>query len=334
MANHLAAGLTLLPLLKIGQITLIALLLTACSEPSKPPLQERRSLPLPVSEMAARQLGLAQQAANATTQLVNVTAAFLERPNEAERNRWQSSWIDAHEAWLSASILIPDERSTIDPWPIEPGFIDSLPDYPESGLVNDLVIEINGDSLRQQHQITDAAEVALGFHVLEYYIFERPLEEFLPGATRVDRRSTLINEVARILLQDQLNYSRRFFISDGETPEGLPLTLSSLLPIVAARTEDIYQEYRYSTQHSRFSDRRDRAVSVKLQALRSLLTEPPAMNDPLASMGEDGAALITTIDQAINLLADGDPDTDTADLLLLLSDLNELAVVISSESNR
>lgn len=52
-----------------------------------------------------------------------------------------------------------------------PGFIDSVTDYPYSGIVNDASLPLDETSLRQQHGVTDEAEVSIGFHVVAFLLW-------------------------------------------------------------------------------------------------------------------------------------------------------------------
>jgi hypothetical protein len=54
----------------------------------------------------------------------------------------------------------------IDPWPIAPGYLDIVPDYPASGLMSDFSIPLTKATLSQQHQLFSQEDAALGFHAL------------------------------------------------------------------------------------------------------------------------------------------------------------------------
>ena len=98
--------------------------------------------------------------------------------------------------------------SKIEAWPISPGFVDSIENYPYSGIVNDSTIEITPDVLKAQHMITDPSEISLGFHVLEYYAFERTRD--LNGTEEVNkRRRSLISLVSELLVEEIKDVRRR-----------------------------------------------------------------------------------------------------------------------------
>ena len=56
--------------------------------------------------------------------------------------------------------------------PLEmPGFIDSVPGYPYSGIVNDTSLAITREVLINQHGLTDVSDVSLGFSVIEFLLW-------------------------------------------------------------------------------------------------------------------------------------------------------------------
>ena len=185
MADHLTSQLSR-GLAFAGTIAVL-LMLGACSKPATsgaPPV------PMPPRAVGTLVSHLQQltKASNATTvtstdQLKTAVDQFLSKPDEHTRQAMQQAWLKAHNAFAATrALLIADHHKLvfdIDAWPIEPGFIDSLPKYPESGIINDFTLQITKETLRQQNGITDAEEVCLGFHPLEYYAFSRPMRDFI-----------------------------------------------------------------------------------------------------------------------------------------------------------
>ena len=97
------------------------------------------------------------------------TKKYLETLSDEDHLEWQKTWRSAHESFIAVTFLLINENfSEIEAWPLTPGFIDSIKNYPYSGIVNDSTIEIAPDVLKAQHMITDPSEISLGFHVLEY----------------------------------------------------------------------------------------------------------------------------------------------------------------------
>ena len=111
---------------------------------------------------------------------------FLAKPTTTALGDLQKEWIYFHDTlhrfqFLANPSTLESFSILIDSWPIEPGFIDNLPMYPNTGIVSDFSIPIDETSLRQQHHFTDLSEAAIGLHAIEYLIFSRSLSEFVPS---------------------------------------------------------------------------------------------------------------------------------------------------------
>ncbi|WP_164880943.1 imelysin family protein [Aestuariirhabdus litorea] len=97
----------------------------------------------------------------------------------------QSQWEKAHLSWLRCSLFSHnagplDTPAGEDPfplsariasWPISPGYVDSLPEHPFSGLVNSPDLALSRASLLEQHQLTAANESSVGLYPLETLLF-------------------------------------------------------------------------------------------------------------------------------------------------------------------
>lgn len=118
----------------------------------------------------------------------------------------------------------------IDPYPIQPGFIDYFDVYPQSGLVNDTTVAMTAETLEQQHGIYDASDIALGMQTLGFLLFgeagTRPVTDLvLPPArnqpnsktegaiqlseTPQARRRAYLNLLAQLLTEDLKQFSTR-----------------------------------------------------------------------------------------------------------------------------
>ncbi len=112
----------------------------------------------------------------------------------------QQMWLSAQNSWLSCSLYRPnggplDQPLNTDPfplyerigsWPVSAGFVDSLPDYPYSGIINSPAPEITRQELLDQHQLTAPNEASVGLYVIEVLLFgshgERSAEDFTPDS--------------------------------------------------------------------------------------------------------------------------------------------------------
>lgn len=191
-----------------GFVPVLLLLVSACSQQDG---QETLSLPmtmntpLPVSDRAYHALddeflsafvahislsaythvSLATQAAQ---ELDSRVAALLHTPNDNTLNDAQVAWREAYDAYLHSLLFsyLPlidpadwhhqqiDLRSTLtflDSWPIEGGYIDHIPGYPFSGIVNDLTLPIQEDTILTQHRFADDSYASVGYHAIEFMLW-------------------------------------------------------------------------------------------------------------------------------------------------------------------
>ncbi|MBT4160761.1 MAG: hypothetical protein HOE54_05590 [Gammaproteobacteria bacterium] len=250
-----------------------------------------------------------------TSRLIDKTNAFLDAEMD-DRSAWQTAWLEAHDMWLAASILRkPDESALkdIDAWPLEPGFLDSLPDYPTTGIVNDVTLALKSDVIRQQNQYTDDVEVSLGFHVIEYYAFSRdPDDMLLADRHNSERRRLMIRLIAGLLMLDLLNFS--------SSPAIQPSSPLELLTRLHQRSQAIFSELNRLGEHSQSSGKSLHNVTVQLAAIEALLQDPVSLNHYLIELDPGKTeTLNSSLKEAIALSRDiGNDDQSSVSRVLLL----------------
>jgi len=245
------------------------------------------------------------QGVASTTALVNQTNRFLDNPTDETRSSWQLAWNRAHEDFHRATLLLPgDSLLHIDVWPVEPGFLDALPEYPESGIIYDLSLGITTGSLKEQHMITDSSEASLGFHVLEYYAFERPIEDMLPGDDRLrERRRTLISRVSDLLLLDVSQLKKS--LQDSEIDALPQATYPALVASLAERTDSISSALNFSTEHGEFSGRSAQVIAAQFSAIYELLNGEVNINRYLVTIDQEQTQVLNrTLSDALELIPD------------------------------
>lgn len=169
-----------------------------------PPTQQQSALS--VSSAFRADLGLSaythwSQASQLAQVLDTRIAALLHEPDEQSLAQTRLAWRQAYDAYLQAllfsylPITDPSEwrrqgldqmtlLERLDSWPIEPGYIDYLPGYPFSGIVNDLALDLNGQTLLDQHGFSDPTSASIGYHPIEFMLWgndgTRTARDFLP----------------------------------------------------------------------------------------------------------------------------------------------------------
>jgi putative iron-regulated protein len=127
--------------------------------------------------------------------------SYLYHPNPMSLAEVQQAWRDAYSAylqtlvftylpindppdWFKQNIDLQHTMMLLDSWPIEGGYIDYLPGYPFSGIVNDLTLELNEESMLAQHGFSDPSYASLGYHAYEFMLWgadgKRSPRDFFP----------------------------------------------------------------------------------------------------------------------------------------------------------
>lgn len=147
------------------------------------------------------------EALSRAQELDSIITSLLHHPNPGALEEAQAAWIKAYSAYVKVSFFstVPrfekpqfrEQNDTyarieerIDSWPIEPGYIDYLPLYPLSGIVNDLTLKINEEDVSAQHGFSDMRFASLGFHPIEFLLFgengKRSAKDFIPQENSIE----------------------------------------------------------------------------------------------------------------------------------------------------
>jgi putative iron-regulated protein len=111
---------------------------------------------------------------------------LLATPGNDSLDSARDAWLQAHGAYergaldrYFANLVLPQSqalelfqlRYRINQWPILPGYLDAVEGYADSGIVNDITVDLTPENLRQQHGAFDLSEATLGFHVIEFLLW-------------------------------------------------------------------------------------------------------------------------------------------------------------------
>lgn len=262
-----------------------------------------------------------EQAGEACQDMHQAIETFLSDPAETTQASARAQWHECHDQWhrldplfaLSASNpglfgQLQQMTFDIEARPLQPGYLDSLEDYPFSGIVNDTTVDITASALREQHGLTDVSDVSLGLHALEFLLWgergQRPVADYEPRQTLTqaqreaelsldllpnNRRRELLRLLSH-LLQDDLEQLQDYWDSDRNT---LRLTYRRLDPqsrlhlLKDAARQLLEQQLVTDLQgltdpeagHNRFAGEALRPLLSALVGLRELLTagEPPVI---------------------------------------------------------
>jgi putative iron-regulated protein len=180
--------------------------LFACSPKNETPLNSPHTKKLIDSNAFTAQVGIVaytslSDANQAAQTFDSKLASFMYHPNPMSQAEVQQAWRLAYDSFLSSLIFSylpiqdpPDWYSQeidykrllmqLDSWPIEGGYIDYIKEYPFSGIVNDLTLDIDEETIRSQHGFTDPTNASLGYHALEFMLWgntgQRSTHDFFP----------------------------------------------------------------------------------------------------------------------------------------------------------
>lgn len=216
----------------------------------------------------------------ATKQLNEASAVFLETPDKPQLNQLRQQWISTHNVWHQAEVYfeLVNQHSALFPslnatlfnlhYPLDqPGFLDSIDGYPFSGLVNDIAININEKTLRQQHGLYDREDVAIGLHAAEFLIWgetgKRSKTDYLPATQAKEnlkleqlpnnRRRVYLALLTQLLIADAEQLEKQWpFVKErllGLPPE----TRQSLIFRCAEKTLSKIPSGEENTNHAAYS---------------------------------------------------------------------------------
>lgn len=305
--------------------------------------------------------------------------SFLQLPNEENFLASKNRWVTAHQHWQEFSLFFSVQhsnpglfsflepfQSSIDAQPIQPGFLDYFSEYTHSGIVNDIALPLTAKNLREQHGITDASDIVLGLHGIEFLLWgekgDRPVSDFIAATSLSDeqknaqlsivdlpnnRRRTLLQLQTQLLVDDLNALQRQWSDAQGifqRTYFSLPKT-SRLQLIRSAGTFYIDHFINTNTEpHNIFSQSDHANLSALLRALQQTFYEASSpfyiqhideenSNSSLKKTNDEITKLLSNLnknssDQAKNIEQSKLLDDETLTLLQTIHNQLSLAPVI------
>ena len=245
MQTYLNLGLTLR---RMGIAVLASLLLVGCSDETAEPqkiesvkeiIPSAFELLNPELSASAKEIALEYieqigtdliQAGIKIEMFQSSIVMLTGQANNENLSLSKQAWLDAHSAYelttlhrYFATQLLGEQGSLalmqiqyqINHWPIIPGYIDYVNGYPDSGIVHDINVNLDVDSLREQHGAFDISEVTLGFHVIEFLLWGYDSDSVPRPAADFDAVLELTSQETEsgYSLEQLSNNRRRLFLS-------------------------------------------------------------------------------------------------------------------------
>jgi len=266
---------------------------------------------------------LLKEATQKISLLSRNTKKYLETLSDEDHLEWQKTWRSAHESFIAITFLPMNENfSEIEAWPLTPGFIDSIENYPYSGIVNDSTIEITTDVLKAQHMITDPSEISLGFHVLEYYAFERTREDLNRTEEANKRRRALISLVSELLVEEIKTLEKG-------PPMKIDISYPELITHIKDKVQRIHIEIR-SAEHCAFSESTGQIVNYQLMVFNELFKNTLEIDKYLEEISPDSS---NEIESLLTEIENFSTNTETAYLEGLIPKLIRIEQILSDLEN-
>jgi len=155
---------------------------------------------------------------------------LIDDTSDENLNSSRQAWLNTHSTYelttlhrYFATQLLDEQNSLalmqlqyqINHWPIIPGYVDYVDGYPDSGIVHDINVNLDSDSLREQHGLFDVSEVSLGFHVIEFLLWGYDIDSVARPAADFDAVLELSPEEMEqgYTLEQLSNNRRRLFLT-------------------------------------------------------------------------------------------------------------------------
>lgn len=269
---------------------------------------------------------------NTALALQKSVTTFLKAPNEGNLATARKAWIAARLPYAYSESfrfydgpidLIHDKpgpESRLNAWPLNEAYIDAVKGNPRSGLINDPAQPLTRETLSRANQKTDEANVATGYHAIEFLLWgqdfsltgpgTRPARDYAGNSEASQRRRTYLKLATEMLVEDlqmlerewapgKDNYARKFLAQEPKIALGKILTGLATLSVHelgAERINDPLMSGDQEDEQDCFSDNTKNDFVGDVEGMRNLL---------LARYGAfQGASLMELIAQKNGKVAD------------------------------
>lgn len=216
---------------------------------------------------------------------------FLKEPSEETLKAAKYAWLKARDVYgLSEAFrfyegpidFVDSKKGTEGPegrlnaWPLNEAYIDYVQGNLKAGIVSDADVEITRATLTEKNQADDEADVATGWHAIEFLLWGQDLskdgpgarsyEDYLPGDPIRARRRAYLKEVTALLVDDlkflkdswepkEENYAASF-VKDKDALAKIMTALATLsgFELASERMATALDSGDQEDEHSCFSD--------------------------------------------------------------------------------
>ncbi|PCJ13415.1 MAG: hypothetical protein COB04_16435 [Gammaproteobacteria bacterium] len=294
-------------------IIVSSLAFNACSPNATPPTNKTAASPAQTKLLSPAQRNLwygefsriGEELALAlhrdANQLHRSIETFLQHPNQANRLQAQRHWRSTYDKFQAMEPMVKylkhiappnqlQQLEIMDQWPIIPGYIDSVSNYPYSGIVNDVTVTLDLNTVIAQHSLTDDDEASVGLHVLEFFLWGESQEQLRPLA-QFQTQTAWPTPQPEQAISNHPNNRRRQYLKllskqiqstcyQMNTLWALPRNskdaekaLDSLYTALGNIRKDLLQPIAPENQHTTYSDTAHHPMAQRIQTLLYVLSE-------------------------------------------------------------
>lgn len=240
-----------------------------------------------------------------TKEMNNAIIKFIHAPDN-------NSLINAKNKWIEARIIYgiteafrfyggpidgvnkfgeEGPEGLINAWPLNEAYIDYVQGNPEAGIINNVSIEINAETIIAANMSEDDADVSTGWHAIEFLLWgqdfsletagRREASDYLPtNEVNIRRRAYLV--ATSSLLLEQVNWLAEQWLENGEgrksfmaknDPGGAILTGIATLAgfeLSSERIATALDSGDPEDEHSCFSDQTHNDVKANFNGIKNV----------------------------------------------------------------
>lgn len=204
-----------------------------------------------------------EQSVAASRELQSALPALLSNPSQETLQNIQGKWQNAEHSYnkfffySQLSTIAPEVFSqlaqlwfAVSAYPIQPGYLDYFGPYQYSGLVHDIGIPLDAETLRHQHGMTDTQDAILGLYAIEYMLF---------GENHTRPASDYIKVTELKLEHQQIGYKTIEEVASNRRRELLQMQIALLV----SDTQKLLEEWNSQTHASMYARWQKLPVTTK-----------------------------------------------------------------------
>ncbi len=237
--------------------------------------------------------------------------AFLADPSEDTLSDAREAWLASREPYLQTEVYRfydgpidnadDGPEGLINAWPLDEAYIDYVEGDEGAGIVNDTEVEIDGETLEDLNEQGGEANIATGYHAVEFLLWgqdrsatgpgDRPYTDYVEGddatAENAARRSLYLETVSGLIgehLSDMVdawapdsddNYRAEFEALDRK--EALAKILTGMIVLTGFETggerlQTALDSGSQEDEHSCFSDNTHRDMVQDVRGIQNVWT--------------------------------------------------------------